>query len=121
MKSGIESTTIEKNEAVNIPVQEINHMAENQFADVSRDLYMQIKVVEDMVKGELFKEAVKLLTTAEETCKSLESLMEEDNKIQIHIVANRQREIVWIQESIQEGMAKSKKKPAVKKRAAKSK
>ncbi len=105
----------------NSAIEEKNHMAENQFADVSRDLYMQIKVVEDMVKGELFKEAVKLLTTAEETCKNLESLMEEDNKIQIHIVANRQREIVWIQESIQEGLAKSKKKPAVNKRAAKSK
>jgi len=94
-------------------------MAVNQFADISKELYMQIKVVEDMVKSDLYKEAGKMLLTAEENCKSLETLMEEDNKIQTHIVDNRRREIHWIQDSIEKGLAKARAKKPVKKRAAK--
>ena len=95
-------------------------MALNQFAEISKDLYMQIKVVENLVKGDLYKEAGKLLTTAEETCSNLESLMTPDNTIQTKIVNNRRREIHWIQDAIQHGLAKVKSKP-VKKRTAKSK
>jgi hypothetical protein len=108
MKSGI----------VESPLQETTHMAENEFADISRDLYAQIKIVEDLVSDDLYKEAGKMLSEVEEHCKSLESLMEEDNKIQVHIVANRRREIGWIQDAIQQGQAKAKSKP-VKRRATK--
>lgn len=121
MNTGIVSISIKDKQAGNSPIPEINHIADNQFAGISRDLYTQIKFIEDLVKGDQFKGAGKRLKTAEETCRDLESLMDEDNKIQIHIVSNRQREIRWIQESIQEGLAKTKKKPAAKKRAAKSK
>ncbi len=93
-------------------------MAINQFADISKELYTQIKVVEDLVKSDLYKEAGKLLSTAEETCRNLESLMTEDNKIQTHIVDNRRREIHWIQDAIQQGLAKGRSKP-VKRRTAK--
>jgi hypothetical protein len=96
-------------------------MAVNQFADISKELYMQIKVVEDMVKSDLYKEAGKMLLTAEANCKNLETLMEEDNKIQTHIIDNRRREINWIQDAIQQGLAKARNKKPVKKRAAKSK
>ena len=94
-------------------------MAVNQFADISKELYTQIKVVEDMVRSDLYKEAGKMLSTAEQNCRSLESLMEEDNKIQSHIVDNRRREIVWIQDAIELGLAKARTKKPVKKRAAK--
>jgi hypothetical protein len=47
--------------------------------------------------------------------------MEEDNKIQAHIVDNRRREIKWIQDAIQIGLAKARAKKPVKKRVAKSK
>ena len=60
-----------------------------------------------------------MLSTAEQNCRSLESLMEEDNKIQSHIVDNRRREIVWIQDAIELGLAKARTKKPVKKRAAK--
>jgi hypothetical protein len=40
-------------------------MAVNQFADISKELYTQIKIVEDMVKGDLYKEAGKMLLTVE--------------------------------------------------------
>ena len=92
----------------------------NQFADISKDLYTQIKVVENLVKGDSYKEARKLLSTAEETCNNLESLMAPDNRIQKNIVNNRRREITWIQDAIQQGTAKAKAKP-VRKRASKSK
>jgi hypothetical protein len=96
-------------------------MALNEFADISKELYTQVKIVEDMVKGDLYKEAGKMLLTAEQNCRSLESLMEEDNKIQAHIVDNRRREIKWIQDAIQIGLAKARAKKPVKKRVAKSK
>ena len=54
---------------------EINH-----FADMSKDLYTQIKFVENLVKGDSYKEARKRLSTAEETCNNLESLMSPDNQ-----------------------------------------
>ena len=92
-------------------------MAVNQFADISRELCLQIKLVEDLVSDDLFKEAGKILSKAEDACRNLESLMDEDNKIQEHIVANRRREIGWIQDAIQEGQAKERK--PVKRRAAK--
>jgi hypothetical protein len=94
-------------------------MAVNEFADISKELYTQIKVVEDMVRSDLYKEAGKMLSTAEQNCRNLESLMEEDNKIQSHIVDNRRREIVWIQDAIELGLAKTRAKKPVKKRAAK--
>jgi hypothetical protein len=96
-------------------------MAVNEFADISKELYTQVKIVEDMVKSDLYKEAGKMLLTAEQNCRSLESLMEEDNKIQAHIVDNRRREIKWIQDAIQLGLAKARSKKPVKKRAARSK
>jgi hypothetical protein len=102
------------------PLQEINHMPENEFADISRDLYAQIKIVEDLVSDDLYKEAGKMLSEVEAHCNSLESLMEEDNKIQVHIVANRRREIGWIQDAIEVGQAKAKAKP-VKRRITKKK
>lgn len=95
-------------------------MAINQFADISKDLYMQIKVAENLVKGDLFVEADELLSTIKENCRNLESLMTQDNKIQTRIVANRQREIHWIHDAIQHGLAKTHSKP-VKKRTAKAK
>ncbi|MGA2367383.1 MAG: hypothetical protein ABSF74_02270 [Dehalococcoidia bacterium] len=95
-------------------------MAMNQFADISKDLYTQIKVVENLVKGDLYKEARKLLSAAEATCNNLESLMEPDNRIQTNILNNRRREISWIQEAIQHNTAKAKVKP-VRKPASKTK
>ena len=92
----------------------------NQFADISKDLYTQIKVVENLVKGDSYKEARKRLSTAEATCNNLESLMTPDNRIQKNIVNNRRLEITWIQDAIQQSMAKAKNKP-VRKRVSKSK
>ena len=88
----------------------------NQFADTSKDLYTQIKVVENLIKGDQLKEARKLLPTAEKACNNLESLMAEDNKI----VNNRRLEITWIHDAIQQSMAKAKSKTA-RKPASKSK
>lgn len=93
-------------------------MAINQFADISKDLYTQIKFIESQVKGDLFKEAAKLLSTAEETCENLESAMKPDNQIQTHIVDNRRREIHWLHDEIQQGLIKKHSKP-VKKRKTK--
>jgi hypothetical protein len=84
-------------------------MAMNQFADISKDLYMQIKVVENLAKDGQFKEAGKLLSSAEKTCGNLESLMQEDNKVQTHIISNRKQEITWLHDTIQNGLVK---KPA---------
>ena len=84
-------------------------MALNQFADMSKNLTMQIKVVENLTKDGKFKEAGKLLSTAEKACGNLESLIEEDNKVQTHIVSNRKQEITWLQDAIQLGLVK---KPA---------
>ncbi|MGA2159483.1 MAG: hypothetical protein WB588_07260 [Dehalococcoidia bacterium] len=95
-------------------------MEMSQFADTSKDLYTQIKVVENLIKGDQFKEARKLLPTAEKACNNLESLMTEDNRIQKNIVTNRRREINWIHDAIQQNTAKAKSKP-VRKPASKSK
>jgi hypothetical protein len=94
-------------------------MAVSQFADMSKELYTQIRVVEDLVRGELFKEARKALTTCESACNNLESVMMPDNKIQSDIIRNRRREIGWIEDAIQAGLAKTK--PAAKKRVVKAK
>jgi hypothetical protein len=93
-------------------------MATNQFADISKDLFNQIKYIEITVKDDLFKEAAKLLSTAEETCGNLESAMIPDNQIQTHIVSNRRREIHWLHDEIQQGLVKKHSKP-VKKRKTK--
>ena len=85
-------------------------MAINQFADISKELYMQIKVVENLTKDGQYKEASKLLSSAEKACGNLESLVQEDNKVQTHIVHNRRQEISWLHDSIQTGLTK---KPAV--------
>ena len=95
-------------------------MEQNQFADTSKDLYTQIKLVENLIKEDQYKEARKLLPTAEKACNNLESLMTEDNRIQKNIVTNRRREINWIQDAIQQNTAKEKSKP-VRKPASKSK
>ena len=87
---------------------------------MSKDLYTQIKVVENLVKGDSYKEARKLLSTAEQTCNNLESLMEPDNRIQTNIVNNRRREITWIHDAIQQSTTKAKGKP-VRKHVSKSK
>jgi len=89
-------------------------MAVNQFADISKDLYNQIKFIESRVKDDSFKDAVKLLSTAEKTCEHLESVMTPDNQLQTHIVNNRRLEIRWLHDNIEQGL-KKKKKP-VKKR-----
>jgi hypothetical protein len=93
-------------------------MAMNQFADISKDLTMQIKIVENLAKDGQYKEAGRLLTTAEKACGNLESMVQEDNKVQTHIVANRRQEIGWLQDTIQSGLVK---KPAtrLKKRVSK--
>ena len=92
-------------------------MAANQFADISKDLFNQIKYIESRVKDDSFKDAIKLLATAENTCEHLESVMTPDNQLQTHIVNNRRLEIRWLHDNIEEGLQK-KKKPA-KKRTAK--
>ena len=92
-------------------------MAANQFADISKDLFNQIKYIESRVKDDSFKDAIKLLATAEKTCEHLESVMTPDNQLQTHIVNNRRLEIRWLHDNIEEGLQK-KKKPA-KKRTAK--
>ncbi len=86
-------------------------MALNQFADVSRDLFKQIRVVETLIKGDMFKEARKLLPAAEEACNNLEQLMEPDNRIQRNIMYNRRREVSWIQDSIRQSNAKAGGRP----------
>ena len=90
----------------------------NQFAVINRDLHTQIKVIENLVRVDLFKEATKLLPTAEETCESLASLMKSDNTIQRRIVSNRQLDIKWLGDTIQEASIKKAKSP-VKKRKVK--
>ncbi len=91
-------------------------MALNQFADISKDLYAQIKVIENLVEGNLFVEADALLSTTKESCRNLESLMTQDNKIQTHIVDNRQQEIHWIDDAIRVGLKKTHSKPVKKHR-----
>ena len=93
-------------------------MAINQFSDISKDLFNQIKYIESTVKEDLFKEAAKLLSTAEETCGNLESAMKPDNQVQTNIVKNRRREIHWLHDEIQQGLTKKQSKP-VKKRQTK--
>ena len=89
----------------------------NQFADTSRKLSSQVRIAQDLVNDDSFKEAGKALKTAEKTCCSLESLMESQNKVQNQIVNNRRREMQWIDDAIQQGMAKTKSK-VVRKRTA---
>ena len=88
-------------------------MAVSQFADISKDLFNQIKFIESRVKDDSFKDAVKLLATAEKTCEHLESVMTPDNQLQTHIVSNRRLEIGWLHDNIKQGLQK-KKKPAKK-------
>jgi len=92
-------------------------MAVNQFADISKDLYNQIKFIESRVKDDSFKDAVKLLSAAEKTCEHLESMMTPDNLTQTHIISNRRLEIGWLHDNIEQGL-KKKRKP-VKKRTPK--
>jgi len=92
-------------------------MAINQFADISKDLFNQIKFIESLVKGDLFKEAVRLLSTAEETCGNLESVMKPDNQLQTHIVNNRRLEIRWLHDDIQQGLIEKHNKPTKKRNA----
>jgi len=92
-------------------------MAVNQFADISKDLFNQIKYIESRVKDDSFKDAVKLLATAEKTCDHLESMMVPDNLLQTHIISNRRLEIGWLHDNIEQGLKKKKK--TVKKRTPK--
>ena len=86
-------------------------MAINQFADISKDLFNQIKYIESTVRDDLFKEAAKLLSAAEETCGNLESAMIPDNQVQTKIVNNRRLEIHWLHDEIQQGLTKKNSKP----------
>jgi P2-related tail formation protein len=88
----------------------------DQFADVSKDLCMQIKLIENLLKQNLFNEADELMQQATKCCRTLESLMAEDNKIQTRIVANRQKEITWIQDAIQGNIKKTVGKSAKKRK-----
>ncbi len=92
-------------------------MASNQFAEISKDLFNQIKLIETRVKQDSFKDAVKLLSVAEKTCQQLESLMTPENQLQSHIISNRRQEISWLHDNIQKGLQKRKK--AGKRRASK--
>ena len=93
-------------------------MAINQFADISKDLFNQIKFIESTVRDDLFKEAARLLSAAEKTCGNLESAMIPDNQVQTKIVTNRRLEIHWLHDEIQQGLTKKPAKP-VKRRKAK--
>jgi hypothetical protein len=93
-------------------------MSINQFADISKDLSNQIKFIESTVRDDLFKEAARLLSTAEETCGNLESAMIPENQVQTKIVSNRRLEIHWLHDEIQQGLTKKSGKP-VKRRKAK--
>ncbi|GEM_PF-471915 len=83
-------------------------MASSQFADISKDLFNQIKLIETRVKEDSFKDAVKMLAVAEKTCQQLESLMTPDNQLQSHIVSNRRQEMSWLHDNIQQGLQKKK-------------
>lgn len=89
-------------------------MPVNEFADMSKNLSLQIKVIEDLVKHKLFGEADALMSNATKCCHTLESLMVEDNKIQVHIIENRQKELTWIQDAISNSSSKTQKKSVVK-------
>jgi hypothetical protein len=86
-------------------------MAINQFADISKDLSNQIKFIESTVRDDLFKEAARLLSAAEETCLNLESAMVPDNQVQTKIVSNRRLEIHWLHDEIQLGLTKKPVRP----------
>lgn len=90
-----------------------------QFADLSKDLYLQVHVIENLVKSSVFKEAGKRLSAAKEACENLDSLVEPENEIQRRIVTNRKLEIHWLDTAIQVELAKNPKKAPAKKRAAK--
>ena len=72
------------------------------------------------MRDNLFKEAAKLLSAAEETCGNLESAMIPDNQVQTKIVNNRRLEIHWLHDEIQQGLTEKTTK-TVKRRKAKSK
>ncbi len=76
----------------------------DQFADVSKDLCAQIKTIEQMLKKNLFREADALMPKVTKCYCTLESLVIDDHKIQNHILANRQKEIAWIQDAIQKNI-----------------
>lgn len=86
-------------------------MAINQFADISKDLFNQIKCIESTVREDAFKEAARLLSAAEKTCVNLESAMLPDNQVQTKIVSNRRLEIHWLHDEIQQGLTKKTGKP----------
>ncbi len=81
-----------------------NSMAVNQFAEISKDLYTQIKVIESLVKGDLFKESQGMLSTAEVTFGKLMLTIKSDNQLQTHILSNRRLEIGWLRDAIQHGL-----------------
>jgi hypothetical protein len=88
----------------------------DQFADVSKDLCLQIKVIENLLKSNEFSEANALVANARKSCHTQESLMVDTNKIQIRIVENRQKEIIWIQDAIQINLKKSSPQPSKKRK-----
>lgn len=90
-------------------------MSINKFAAISKDLCMQIRIIEELLKCKSYIEADALMPKATKSCRTLESLMTEENKIQTHIVENRQKEISWIQDTLKDNLKKTPSKP-VKKR-----
>ena len=93
-------------------------MAPFNFAYLSRDLYTQVHVIEDLVRSSVWDEAGERLQAAKGSCDHLETLVEEDNQVQRRIVTNRKLEIHWLDTAIQAAQEKSPKK-TVKRRAAK--
>jgi hypothetical protein len=90
-----------------------------QFVDLSKDLYTQVHVIENLVKSSVFKEANTRLSAARKICDNLETLVEPENELQRRIVTNRKLEIHWLDTAIQVALAKNPKKAPAKKRAAK--
>ncbi len=84
-------------------------MAIKEFSVISRDLINQINIIENLVSSASLKDATKLLSTAEKTCVSLESLSKPDNDIQRRILANRRLDIIRIGAAIQDASKKSTK------------
>lgn len=82
-------------------------MSANLFADSSKNLYSQIKIIEDLTKSGQFKEANRLLLAAEKNCGNLELMVQSDNKLQTHIINNRRQEIRWLHDTIDHGLVKS--------------
>ena len=93
-------------------------MTTNQFAYLSRDLYMQIHVIESLVKSNALSEVDLRLSAAKQSYSHLQSLADAENKVQNHILANRKMEIHWLDTAVEVALAKVPKIRA-KKRAAK--